>query len=599
MKKRDAISEKYKWRLEDIYESDEDLLQDIEKLKPYPEKISSYKGKLHKPAKCLEFFELCGEVGRLEEKISIYIMLRLAENLEATKYLELDSVVSAINKKIACSSAFEESELLKCGEKYIRKLMKDERFKLYYMALDNFLRTKDHVLSEKEEEIMSKAGRSLGGFAEVFDNLDNLDLKFEDAKDSKGKLHEVNQHNYSELLESCDRELRKNALISYTKGYHSVSNTISANYISSVEGDWFGADVYKFDSVLEGSLFGGNIPSVVHSKLLENVSENVKYVHKFYSLKKKALGYKDFYYYDRIVPIVSSRDKYDYEESCKHVIDAMSVLGDEYVTYLKEGMSSRWIDVYPCEKKESGGFCCSMYTPHPYILLNTVDDSRSIYTLAHELGHAMHGYLSAKNQPYEHYDHTIFLAEIASTVNEVLLFKYLYANAKNKKEKIAHLEKYVSNIIATIFVQTLYSEFEHYAHTLVEKGDAISKDLLNAKYKELNQKYYGKGVKSIPQDIGEGWMRIPHFYRPYYVYKYATGMTCAINFARKIVNGDDECKEKYLEFLKSGSSDYSINILKKAGIDLTTDEPYNVMNDELAWAIKELELHVGEGKKSK
>ena len=588
MKKRNQIDDKFKWRLEDIYSSDDELLRDIDRLKVYPDKITSYKGKLKKPNSCLEFFELCTEVGKIEEKVSVYLGLRLAEDLEATKYLELESVVSTINKKISCASAFEESELLACGEKYIRKLMKDERFKLYYLALDNFLRNKDHVLSEKEEEIISKVGRALGGYADVFDNLDNLDLKFESAKDSKGKMHEVNQHNYSELLESGDRELRKNALINYTKGYHSVCNTIASNYISSVEGDWFGADVYRFNSVLEASLFGGNIPSIVHSKLLNNVSNNVKYVHKFYNLKKKALGYKDFYFYDRIVPIVTSRDKYDYETSCKHVLDAMAVLGDDYVTYLKEAINNRWIDVYPCEKKESGGFCCSMFEPHPYILLNTVADSRSIYTLAHELGHAMHGYLSAKSQPYEHYDHTIFLAEIASTVNEVLLFKHLYANARNKKDKIAHLEKYVSNIIATIFVQTLYSEFEHYAHTLVENGEPISKDLLNAKYKELTQKYYGKGVKLLPQDIGEGWMRIPHFYRPYYVYKYATGMTCAINFARKIVSGDNDCKDKYLEFLKSGSSDYSINILKKAGVDLTTDEPYNVMNEELEWAIKEL-----------
>ena len=309
----------------------------------------------------------------------------------------------------------------------------------------------------------------------------------------------------------------------------------------------------------------------------------------FYKLKKEALGYKDFYFYDRLVPITKNREKYDYSKSCSLVLDAMSVLGDDYVNHLREAMENRWIDVYPCEKKESGGFCCSMYAPHPYILLNTVPDSRSIYTLAHELGHAMHGKLSAETQPFELYDHTIFLAEIASTVNEVLLFKYLYANAKNDREKLAHLEKYISNIIATIYVQTLYSEFEFYAHSLVENGEPISKDLLNAKYKELTQKYYGKGVKLLSEDIGEGWMRIPHFYRAYYVYKYATGMTSAINFARRIYNSEEGMVDKYLEFLKSGSKDYSINILKSAGVDLTQKEPYSVMQDELNWALKEME----------
>ncbi len=589
MKKRNQIAEKYKWDLTHIYDNEDKLMADIELLKGAAEVISSYKGKLHKPDKCLEFFKYGTEMGKVDERVSVYLLLKLSEDLSDTKYLELESVVSSINKNISCASSFEESELLGCGEKYIRKLMKDPRFELYRLSLDNFLRNKDHILTEKEEAIISKAGRSLGGYSDVFDNLDNLDLKFKDAKDSKGKLHEVNQHNYSELLESKDRELRKNALISYNEGYHSMCNTIASNYISSVEGDWFMADVYKFGSTLESSLFGGNIPKEVYTNLLENVGKNVKFVHKFYALKKKALGYKDFYAYDRIVSITKNKQAYDYDESCQAVLEAMHVLGDDYVTHLKEAMDNRWIDVYPCEKKESGGFCCSMFEPHPYILLNTVDDSRSVYTLAHELGHAMHGKLSAEAQPYEHYDHTIFLAEIASTVNEVLLFKYLYKNTKNNNEKLAHLEKYISNVIATIFTQTLYSEFEFYAHSLVEAGAPISKDLLNAKYKELTQKYYGKGVKLLPTDIGEGWMRIPHFYRAYYVYKYATGMTCAINFARNIYEGKEGEVERYLEFLKSGSKDYSINILKNAGIDLTQQEPYKVMNDELEWALKEME----------
>lgn len=589
MKKRNQIEEKYKWDLTHIYENEDILMSDIDKLKEASEKVASYKGKLHKANTCLEFFKYNSEISRLDEKISVYLLLKLSEDLSNTKYLELESVVSSINKKIACASAFEESELLKCGEKYIKKLMKDPRFELYKLSLDNFLRNKDHILSEKEEEVVSKAGKSLGGYSDVFDNLDNLDLKFKDALDSKGKAHEVNQHNYSELLENTDRELRKNALMSYTEGYHSMSNTIASNYISSVETDWFLADVYNFNSTLESSLFGGNIPKEVYTNLLNNVSKNVKYVHKFYDLKKKALGYKDFYFYDRLISITKNKQKYDYATSCKYVLNAMSVLGEDYVNHLKEAIDNRWIDVYPCEKKESGGFCCSVFEPHPYVLLNTVDDSRSIYTLAHELGHAMHGKLSAESQPYEHYDHTIFLAEIASTVNEVLLFKYLYNNSKNKNEKLAHLEKYISNIIGTIFTQTLYSEFEYYAHSLVEQGAPISKDLLNAKYKELVKKYHGKSVKLLPTDIGEGWMRIPHFYRAYYVYKYATGMTCAINFARRIYEGDKGVVDKYLNFLKSGSSDYSINILKNAGIDLTNSEPYDVMNDELAWAIKELE----------
>ena len=589
MKKRSQIEEKYKWNLKDIYAKKEDLLDDIEKLKEYPAKLSQYKGKLKKINNCYEFFELSTECSKLIEKIEIYISLKLSEDLEDREFLELSSSVSYIAKDLSIATSFEESELLSYGEKYIQKLLKDERFVNYRISLLNFLRNKDHVLTEEQEVLLSKAAKALGGYSDVYDNIDTLDLKFPDAVDSTNKKHEVNQHNYTELMESKDRTLRKNAHISMIKGYHSLSNTIATNYIGSLEGDWFVADMYKHKSVLEMSLFGENISDNIYLTLMKNVSSNLNLMHRYYKLKQRALGLKDFYFYDGYVAITNLKNKLSYEESYEEVIGAMSVLGEEYVTYLKEARDNRWIDVYPCEKKTTGGFCCSMFEPHPYILLNTVDDSRSIYTLAHELGHAMHGYLSAKVQPYQTYDHTIFLAEIASTVNEVLLFKYLYSKAKSKKEKLAHLERYVGNIFATIYRQTLYSEFEFYAHNLIEKSEPISKDLLNNKWKELTQKYYGKGVKLVKEDIGETWMRIPHFYRAYYVYKYATGMTSAINFASKIYAGDEDAKAKYLEFLKSGTKDYSTVILKNSGVDLENENTYKIVFDEIKWALDEME----------
>lgn len=588
MKKRSQIAEKYKWNLKDIYESDEDLQKDIDKLSTYPKILGAYKGKLGKFKVFFEFLEKCTEFDKLSDKVDVYISLKLSENLEDNKFLELSSITSNISKNVSIATSFEEMELKKLGEKYINKLIKDERFKNYRMSLLNFLRNREHILDEKDEIMLSKAMNAIGGYSDVYDNIDTLDLKFESVKDSKNKLVEVNQHNYSELMESSDRVLRKNAYLSYLKGYHGLSNTIASNYIGSVEGDWFIADAYGFKSMLEMSLFGENIDTKIYEKLLSAVNDNLSLMHKFYALKKKALKLNPFYIYDRSVKITNLSEKISYEESYEKVIDAMSILGDEYVEGLKLARDNRWIDVYPCEKKTTGGFCCNMFEPHPYILLNTVNDSRSIYTLAHELGHAMHGYLSAKNQPYQTHDHTIFLAEIASTVNEVLLFKYLYNNSKTKKEKLAHLEKYVSNIIATIYIQTMYSEFEYYAHNLVEQEKPVSKDLLNAKYKELNEKYYGKSVKIIKEDIGETWMRIPHFYRAYYVYKYATGMSSAINFASRIYNGDEGAKEKYLEFLKSGTCDYSNNILKKAGVDLLSDATYKVVFNEIKWALNEM-----------
>ncbi|MBE5758163.1 MAG: oligoendopeptidase F [Clostridiales bacterium] len=589
MKKRSQIDEKYKWNLLDIYKNDDELLEDIERLKSYPEIILKFKGKLKKVTKCLEFFTLSTEISKLAEKISSYVYLRLSENMENTKFIELESVLSDISKKISVASSFEEEELLSYGDKYIHKLLADERFALYKIELQDFLRNKDHILPEAQEIIVNKSRSAIGGYSDVFDNLDNLDIKFESVKDSKGKTHEVNQHNYVELLESKDRVLRKNAYLSFTKGYNNFNNTISSNYISSVEGDWFLADVYNFKSTLEMSLHDDNLPNDIYTRLIENIRKNVKYVHKFYNLKKKALKISDYSVYDKFISVVDFKKKYTFEECFDIVKNALSVFGDEYITCLTKAKDERWIDVYPCEKKEGGGYCLSMYKPHPYILLNTVDDSSSIYTLAHELGHAMHGYLSAKNQPFETYDHTIFLAEIASTVNEVLLFKYLFQNSTNKKEKLFHVEKYIQNIISTIYVQSLFSEFEYFAHTLVENGKPISKEILNKKYSDLIHDYYGSSLKNTKEDIGAGWSRIPHFYRSYYVYKYATGMTSAINFARGIFSGDEDVKNKYLNFLKSGSKDYSYDTLKTAGVDLLTNEPYDILFKELSWALKEME----------
>ena len=593
MKKRNQIAEKYKWNLDDIYASIDDLKADMERLKAFPVQVEKDRGKLGKKDKCLEYLRLNTEMGKISEKVGVYVGLKLAENLEDSTFIELQSVLSHIGREISIATSFEESELIGYGVKYLKKLIADEKFADYKLSLMDFIRNADHILPEEQEKLINKESMALGGFSDVFDNIDTLYLKFKPALDSQGKEHEVNDHNYAMLLESEDRVLRKSALESFTAGYHSLCNTIATNYIGSLEGDWFIADAYKHKTTLEMAMFGENIPSEVYTTLITNVKATVKMVHKFYSLKKKALGYKDFYFYDRLVPITKYKVANTYEKNFETVISAMSVLGKEYTDGLKLARDNRWIDVYPCEGKEGGGFCCSMYTPHPYILLNTVDDSSSINTLAHELGHAMHGYLSSMNQTFENYDHTIFLAEIASTVNEVLLFKYLYKNAKSKKEKMMRLEKYVSNIIATIYTQSMYSEYEYFAPTLVDKGEPISKDILNAKYKELLQTYYGKSMKFLKTDIGEGWMRVPHFYRAYYVYKYATGMTAAINFATKIFNKDKEAKEKYLEFLKSGTKDYSINILKNAGVDLLSSEPYVMVAKELRWAIDELEKLIG------
>jgi oligoendopeptidase F len=460
------------------------------------------------------------------------------------------------------------------------------------LSLKNFIRQKDHILDEKEEIIVNKAMKSLGGFSEIFDNADTLDIKFEKAKDSKGKLHEVSRRNYGELMENKDRELRKNAMVSMAKGYRAFSNTLATNYISSVEGDWFLADVNKFGSVLEESLFDGNILSEVYTNLLNNVNGNLKYMHKFYKLKQKALGLKDFYAYDKRVPICKFNNKKSYEENYELVINAMSVLGDEYIEGLKIARDNRWIDVYPCEKKNNGGFCCPVYEPHPYVLLNTIDDGTSVYTLAHELGHAMHGYLSAKNQPYETHGQTIFLAEIASTVNEVLLSNYLIKNAENDNEKEYHIIDFLDKFKATVYRQVMFAEFEDIIHEKYESGESLTKDLLCEVYYRLNKNHFSPSVV-VDKDIQYEWARIPHFYTSYYVYKYATGFISALVIADRLEN-EEGFKDKYINFLSSGNIKYPLELLNDLGIDITDQKvlsrAFELFNEKL-----ELLKNIGSG----
>lgn len=589
MKKRSQIKEEYIWRTEDIYPSTDDLRKDIEKLKGYIPVLNAFKGKLGDKKLLLKYLQLSEELSIMSEKIGVYISLKLTENLENTEISEIEKVVTAIEQDLSVATSFEESELLSYGYDYLESLKEDKKLKQYALMFDELIRNRDHVLPESEESLVSKSMASISGYSDVYDNITTLDMKFEDAIDSKGKTYECNPSLYSKLITSNDRVLRKSAFESINNGYKSLANTISANFIGSMQGDSFIAKAYKFNSTLDANLFGTNVEELFFTNLLENVSSRANLVKKYYKLKKSALGYKNLYAYDTRVIVSKYNPKYDYEKAFNLVMDAMSVFGEEYVNNLKIAKQERWIDVEPCEKKDSGAACWSEYSVHPYVMLNHNNDMESVYTIAHEMGHAMHDVYSSANQPYHLYSPTIFLAEIASTTNEILLFKYLYKNSKNDKEKLSHIERHIGNIIGTIFTQCLYSDFEYHAHKLVDDGQAISKEILNKLYANAVDKYLGTSIKNSAKDLQTKWMQIPHFYRAFYVYKYATGMISAICFANKISSGDSDTKEKYLQFLMSGSSDYSLNILKKAGVDLMSQEPYEIMESELKWAVSEYE----------
>lgn len=580
MKKRSQIEEKFQWNVKDIYESDEAWFADFEKAKTYLPKIKSYQGKLSNGKYLKDFLELDEELSLLIEKLALYLGRMHDVDTTVGKYKEMQDMFSTFMVVFNEETVFVGVEQSKIKDKVLDKLMKDPSMEKFNRDILLIKRNKHLLLSEKEEALVAGVGSFAGGFSEVFDSLDSSDLKFQEAKDSKGKEHEVTHSSFASLLQDKDRVLRKNAFESMYAGYKQFSNTIATNYIQNVYADWYFDKIRKFGSCLEASLYANNISTVVYEKLLKNVNILLPTLHDYYKLVKSRMGLKDFTYYDTyMAPTESMDSKLSYDQMVELGLDALSILGEEYTGVIRSGVEHRWVDVMPNENKVSGAYQTDAYGVHPYVLLNF--DGRKSYTstFVHEMGHAMHSYLANQTQPYSKAGYSIFVAEVASTVNEIILNEYLIEQAKTKKEKAYYASIFLQNLKSTFFRQTMFSEFEDYAHKLVEQGKPISKDILLTYYAELNKKYFGSAVK-YNDNIAYEWLRIPHFYNAYYVYKYATGIVTAINLVKNIKESQDGL-EKYLNMLRSGGSDWPVEILKKAGVNLETDTPYEVVRDEM------------------
>ncbi len=584
---RNEVEEKYKWNLKDIFPSIEKFEEEFEYVQKNIDNFEKYKGKLSDKATLLEAFGFEGELSERAERVYVYAHLLRDQDTANSENNARATKTDILVTKFSTATAYILPELTSLSNEYLEGLTKDEQFSKYKVTLKEILRTKQHILSEKEERILSKAGAFTGDFQETFIMFDNADIKFKSYQDSEKNKVKLSHGLYSLALQSTSQNDRKKAFNSMFTAYKDMINTIATNYAGNVKKDWFYADVRGFKSSMEKATFYENVSKEVYKALVKNVSDNFGVMHDYVAYRKEALGLDTLNMYDMYVPIVEGADiKLTYEESVELVKEALKPLGKEYADILSEAFSSGWIDVVENKGKKSGAYSWGAYGTHPYVLLNYQKTTHDVFTIAHELGHAIHSYYSNKTQPYEDAGYVIFVAEIASTVNEVLLIKHLLNVTKDKQIRKYLLSYYMDMFRTTVFRQTMFAEFELKAHEMVEKDIPLNAENLSKEYYKLNKRYYGKAVKHNSL-IKYEWARIPHFYTAFYVYKYATGLISAVNIASSILK-DESKVEGYKNFLKAGCSMPPLDILKLAGVDLETAGPYEVAFKEFRDTLQEL-----------
>lgn len=589
--KRQDIDSRFKWKLEDIYSDISVWEQDFKRVKELAEQIKGFQGKLAKSAQqLLECFKKSDELLSLNDKVFVYARMKRDENNADATYQALTERASSLATEVYSAISFIIPEMLSIPEDTLLSYVNSNRELSGYMfMIEENLRQKEHILSEKEEQILAMSSEISDTAGDVFTMFNNADIKFPYIKNEEGEEVEVTKGRYIAFLESKDRRVRKDAFEAVYSSYKKMRNTLAASLTGNVKKNRFYSLVRKYPSALEASLDNDNISVNVYTTLIETVNKNLPLLDRYLKLRKKVLKLDELHMYDLYVPMVEEFDKnIPYEEAKTIVVEALKPLGEEYVTYLKKGFDSSWIDVYENEGKTSGAYAWGSYKTHPYVLLNYQGKINDVFTLAHEMGHALHSYYTNMTQPYVYSEYKIFVAEVASTVNESLLMRYLLPRASSKQEKAYLLNHYLEEFRGTVFRQVMFAEFEKMIHEKVEQGDALNAQELSDMYYGLNKKYFGETV-TVDADIAMEWSRIPHFYSSFYVYKYATGFSAATAIAEKILTEGKPEVDKYLEFLKSGGSNYPLELLKIAGVDLSTPQPIQDALDVFEKTLDELE----------
>ena len=591
-KTRDQIDNKYKWKLEDIFQTREDWQIAFEKAEAKIASMAEYRGKFTKTGKTLcdcmkAMYELSNDI----MKLYVYAYMKRDEDSTNAKSQEIAGKADYIITRFSESVSFFEPELLQLDENRLAAMMKRTTgLKEYAFVIEEIMRKKAHVLSPAEEKILAMSGEATSVGQDVFMMFNNADIQFEPFVDENGNKTELTIGRYVKFLESQDRNLRRRAFRSMYEAYEKHQNTLAATYAGSVKADAFYSRVRKYKSSFLAALYEDNIPSKVYNGLIKSVHDHIALLTRYLQIRQKLLGVMKVHMYDLYVPLVKVPEKnYTFEEAKEIVIEAFKPLGEDYARILKSAFTDGWIDVCENKGKRTGAYSWGCYDSHPYVLLNWQGTINDVFTLAHELGHAMHSYYSNTTQPKQYASYKIFVAEVASTVNENLLMEHMLKNSKDDTERAFLINHYLEEFRTTVYRQTMFAEFEKKAHRLYEKGEVLTSELLSETYLKLQHQYFKKVVK-IDDEIAMEWARIPHFYNSYYVYKYATGFSSATHLASGILSGDKEKIEAYMGFLKSGGSDYPMEILKKAGVDLSTTEPIDAAFDVFEEKLTQFEV---------
>ena len=590
---RSTIENKFKWTIDEMYPNEESIEKDIQKVKELIEEVKRYKGILaDSEENIFKALNISEEASRILQNLYVYTHMKSHEDTRINKNQGNATKTDMLSTELSMATSYMVPEIIAMDNEKLENYLKTERLSHYKKYVDDILRLKPHTLNEREEELLASVADLSGVPENVYDMLSFADLKFPEIEDENGEKVRVTHSNFSLFLKSKDARVRKDAFEAMYGIYGQYKNTFASTLYGGIKSEIFYAKTRKYESALQGSLFQDNVSVNVYNNLIDAVHENLDTLNDYIDLKKKFLGLDKINMYDLYVPLTESFDmEIPYEKAQKIILEALKPLGEEYLENVKKAFAEGWIDVYGNEGKQGGAYSWGSYDSKSYILMSYKDDLNSLFTLIHEMGHSMHSFYSKNNQPYLYSGYKIFVAEVASTLNELLLINYLLKNAESKEERVYLLNYYLEQFRTTVYRQTMFAEFEKICHGKVEEGEPLTAEDFNNIYYDLNKKYYGESCE-VNEEIALEWARIPHFYSNFYVYKYATGFSAASALSKQILEEGESAVSRYKEFLKSGGSEFPLDQLRKAGVDMekkeSVDEALHVFKDLVKQLEKEL-----------